>query len=183
MQSTKPEHDAPEIAEQTDQAQDATPEAEATPDPALEETKKTIAQWAQRGHKPLLFTPPLSTQSASTLEVGITQLSALKEKIAKIRTEVNEQHQHITGRLAQLKDNPILQVDSENKQATESVTQYSALLDRIVEEVNFESTQLQRFAALEGQTALPVPFHAPDDFDSYIKNTVTRVKKQIKKII
>ena len=177
----QPEKEVTTQAESSEETSAQTEPSQAI-DPELEKTKQMIARWAERGHKPILFDPPLSDTSSRIIQDAQAQLATLKEKIAAIHATVNEQHTHITQRLGKLKDNPVLTVDTENKQANESVTQYSKLLDRIVQEVEYEHSQLQRYADLDTKTALPVPFHEPDNFDGFIRSKVNRVKKQVKKI-
>lgn len=149
---------------------------------AFEKTKERLMQLAREGKKPLLFVPPLSTQSSVLLDTGLSQLAALKEKISDIQAKVGEQSAHIHERLQKLRDNPIIKIDAENKEAKASVEQYTQLLNRIAEEIDFESSLLTNYCSLEEQTVLPVWAYEPDDFDAYIKLKIGRVKKQIKKI-
>lgn len=149
---------------------------------AIEQTKEKLMQLAREGKKPLLFTPPHSAQCLSLLDAGLNQLAALKAKISDIQTKVGEQSGHIDERLQKLKDNPIIKIDTENKEAKASVEQYTQLLTRIAEEIDFESGLLTNYRSLDSQTVLPVWAHEPDEFDAYIKAKIGRVKKQIKKI-
>lgn len=148
----------------------------------MERTREKLMQLAREGKKPVLFTPPYSERSLKNLSLGKSQLAALTEKIGHIRTEVTSQSEQISARLAGLKDNPVVTVDSENKQAKESVAQYTALLNRILEEITFEISLLERYGSFEQKTVVPVWANEPSNFDDYIHFKVGMVKKQIKKI-
>lgn len=165
-------------SEQVEQEAAATPEQ----DEAVAKAKEMLQKMAAQGKKPVLFVPPMSDQSRTSLDIGLQQLATLKTKIEGIRVKVNEQNDHINERLGKLQDNPILKIDGENKQAKESVAQYTDLLDRIIDEINFEEKLLADYAALDTQTVIPVWFLEPDEFDPYIRFKINRVKKQVKKI-
>jgi hypothetical protein len=179
MENNETKTTSPETTSETvEQAEASTPEQ----DEAIEKTREILQKMSAQGKKPVLFVPPMSAPSRTTIDTGLQQLATLKTKIDTIRTTVNEQNDHINGRLGKLQDNPILKIDGENKQAKESVAQYTDLLDRILEEVKFEEGLLSDYAALEKQTVIPVWFQEPDEFDPYIRFKVNRVKKQVKKI-
>lgn len=149
---------------------------------ALDELSDLLTKLAAEGKRAIYFIPPISEQTQKLIQAGLAPLEALKSKIETIRTTVIEQNKHISSRLAALQDNPILKIDGENKEANESVAQYTQLLERILEEVKYEEDLVTGYKNLEDETILPVWAHEPGEFDEYIKYKVGRIKKQVKHI-
>lgn len=149
---------------------------------ARQEAQEKIAEMLRNGQKPVMFDPPMQKQHTDALNFALTQLDALREKLDAARTQVKEQYEEIEGRLDVLRKDEIIASNPSDQQAEESVKQYLGLLERITTEVGYESELLNKYAALDVRTIIPVLLHEPNDFGAYLTHKINLIKKQAKKV-
>jgi|GEM_PF-5092281 len=146
---------------------------------ALEER---MIEFAHKGQKLISFIPPLSPVSSKSLDTALQLLSTLKEKIKSFSAEVRAQSDEITKHLKVLTDEPLVQLNIDVDAAQKSVNKYLDLLGKIDAEIDKEIANTAHCRSLNQNTFLPVSFFEADDFDTFVASTVSRIKKQVKRI-
>jgi len=153
---------------------------------ASSENKMSVQEVTERlataGQKLLLFTPPTSQNSSNMLLYTVTLLKNLEEKIALIHSSVRTQHENLAKRIKKLEPEKEIRINIDLNQSQKSITKYTHLLDRILEEISHEKKTLQNYISLKQPTYLTVLIQDPDTFDAYVRTKTNRVKRQVKKI-
>lgn len=149
---------------------------------ATARTVKMLEELDKAGRKLIMFVPPMADATASLLDKTLEQLNTLSLKITGIREQINEQHVEICSRVDAVDKSELITVNIDTKRAAESVLKYSELLDRLLEEIGHEVSNLTNHRVLEKQTYLQAWKQEPSEFNAYIKHKVGVVRKQSKRI-
>ena len=189
-EQNKPAESAPEIEASIEEATAAPENTQPTEGGPSEEEQREAAARTQEmlealhkaGRRLIRFSAPMLPETTQLLDRTLEQLEGLSAKITEIRTEIVAQHEEISGRVATVDASELVSVNIDVERAKESVNKYCGLLDRLLEEIGHEVTNLKRHRALEQDTYLQASQHEPAEFNAYMRHKVGVMRKQTKRI-
>lgn len=130
----------------------------------------------------VLFIPPMNSQSSLLLEECQTRLAQLKNHILDVQKEVQSQNEEITQRLKAIEESKILKIAVDYTSSNESIKHYVSLLQEIMGEIDKEASIIEEYRSLHEETFLALEEGSFKDFDSFVREKVNDVKRQIKRI-